>query len=266
MIDIGANLAHKSFRSDLAEVLARAWRVGVEQIIVTGVGPQESQSAADIANAEPRRLFSTAGVHPHNASRFDEGTSALLAGLAAKPQVVTIGECGLDYNRDFSPRDVQRRVFEAHLELAAELRLPVFLHERDAHEDFLALLTKWRPRLVGGVVHCFTGSGAALEAYLELDLHIGITGWICDERRGAHLVSLVPKIPPDRLLAETDAPFLLPRDLRPKPKSRRNEPVHLPHVVAALARAAQRPEQQLALETTRNARRLFALPQPAEKG
>jgi TatD DNase family protein len=259
MIDIGVNLAHKSFRADLSEVVRRALDAGVTRMVATGTGPEESERAQRIAATRPGVLFSTAGVHPHNAKRVDADTIPLLRRLSERPEVVAIGECGLDYDRDFSPRDVQRRVFESQLELAVERRMPVFLHEREAHGDFVRILEKHRGSLPGGVVHCFTGSAETLHAYLELDMHIGITGWICDERRGKHLFGLVERIPPNRLFVETDAPFLLPRDLTPKPRHRRNEPMHLPHVLRTVARAAGRDPEGLARQTLDNARSLFGI-------
>jgi TatD DNase family protein len=146
------------------------------------------------------------------------------------------------------------------LQLAARVGKPVFLHERDAHEDFLAILREHRASLVGGIAHCFTGTGEQLDRYLGQDLAIGITGWICDERRGAHLLPLMPGIPADRLLLETDGPYLLPRDLRPKPASRRNEPAYLPHIAAVVARARGESVETLARSSTAATRRLFGLP------
>jgi TatD DNase family protein len=163
-------------------------------------------------------------------------------------------------SRNFSPRDAQLAAFEAQLELAADLKRPVFLHERDAHDDSLRLLRRHRPRLVGGVAHCFTGDREQLAAYLDLDLHIGITGWICDERRGGPLRDAVGILPCDRLLLETDAPYLLPRDLKPAPKNRRNEPRYLPHIAARVAAAMNLPLDELAAAATANSQRLFALP------
>lgn len=259
LIDIGANLTHKSFRKDLDAVLARAGGVGVQQLVVTGTSVHGSTEAQLLAAAY-EQLFSTAGIHPHDAKEGGPAAIATLRSLAATSEVVAIGECGLDYNRDFSPRDVQRQCFEAQLQLAAETGLPVFLHERDAHDDFLAMLVNARPTLRAIVVHCFTGSAAELEAYLALDAHIGITGWICDERRGSHLQRLVANIPANRLMVETDAPFLLPRDMRPKPKSRRNEPSYLPHVLSTVARCRQEDPLTCARETTATARSFFALP------
>jgi TatD DNase family protein len=178
-------------------------------------------------------------------------------------EVVAVGECGLDYFRDFSPRDLQQRAFVAQLELAAESRRPVFLHQRDAHEDFLRLLRPFRDALAGGVAHCFTGGPRELEDCLELDLYIGVTGWLCDERRGAALREAAREIPLERLLIETDAPYLLPRDLQPKPRSRRNEPCYLPHILERLAALRAEPVTLLAETTRRNSEELFRLTPPA---
>ncbi|HEX2876152.1 MAG TPA: TatD family hydrolase [Polyangiaceae bacterium] len=258
LIDIGVNLTSKQFRADLPQVIERALAAGVRHMIVTGLTAPLSQSALELARTRPTQLCSTAGVHPHNARTFDRHTQAELRNLACAPEVVAIGECGLDYDRDFSPRDQQRAAFEAQLELAAELRKPVFLHQRSAHEDFERILRNARPRLVGGVVHCFTGDGKELDCYLELGLCIGITGFICDERRGTHLHELVRRIPADRLMIETDAPFLLPRDLRGV-SGRRNEPAFLPHVAASVARCAGRDVAEVRQSTTRVAFELFRL-------
>lgn len=259
-MDIGVNLTNRRFEADRDAVIERALAAGVAWMVVTGTSVGVSRAAADLAAARPDCLRATAGVHPHAAKTGDERTLAALEELAARPEVVALGECGLDYNRDFSPRDVQRRWFEAQVELAAALDLPLFLHQRDAHGDFVAILRRHRPRLGRAVVHCFTGTAAELDDYLALDLHIGITGWICDERRGLHLRDIVGRIPLDRLMIETDAPYLLPRDLRPKPPGGRNEPGYLPHVLAAVAAATNRDPAAVAESTTRTARDFFGLP------
>jgi TatD DNase family protein len=258
LIDIGVNLTSKQFRADLPQVIERANRAGVPYLMVTGLTAQLSQAALELARTRPSHLCSTAGVHPHNARTFDRHTPGELRTLASSSQVVAIGECGLDYDRDFSPRPQQRAAFEAQLELAIELQKPVFLHQRSAHEDFEAIMRNARARLVGGVVHCFTGDARELDAYLNLDLHLGITGFICDERRGTHLRDLVARIPSNRLMIETDAPFLLPRDL-PNVGGRRNEPMHLPHVARTVARYAGRDESELRRTTTSAAFQLFGL-------
>lgn len=261
LVDIGINLTHRSFDHDRAAVIARAAAAGVETLIITGTSVPESRRALELARERPTTCFATAGVHPHHAKECDERTIETLRGLAADPSVVAIGECGLDFNRNFSPRDVQETWFEAQLALAAEVGKPVFLHERDAHERTLAILEKHRAKLAGGVVHCFTGTTDQARRYLALDLHIGITGWICDERRGASLVEAARSIPLDRLMIETDGPFLLPRTLTGKAaKERRNEPAYLPEIVKALARTMKKDEQEIATETTRTARRFFGLP------
>ena len=262
LVDVGANLGHESFDRDREQVLARARDAGVAQIVVTGASEAESATALGIARTAPEGVFSTAGVHPHHAREWRAESAAALERLAAEPEVVAIGETGLDFNRDFSPRADQERAFEAHLDLAAGLGMPVFLHERDAHERFIAIVSRWRARLPRAVIHCFTGDGATLDACLDLDLHVGLTGWICDERRGLHLRGLVSRIPLDRLMVETDAPYLLPRDLAPKPKTRRNEPMYLPHVLRAVAAAAGYEPEDLARSTARTARRFFGLPDP----
>ncbi|MGH8259697.1 MAG: TatD family hydrolase [Steroidobacteraceae bacterium] len=264
LIDIGVNLAHDSFDRDRSEVIARAHAAGVAQMIVTGASGASSRQALELARAHPGVLYATAGVHPHHASELDDALAAELERLILDPAVVAFGECGLDYYRDFSPRDVQRRAFARQLELAARARKPVFLHQRDAHADFIAILREHRGALAGGVAHCFTGTGDELAEYLRLGLAIGITGWICDERRGAHLLPLVREIPAERLMVETDAPYLLPRDLIRRPTSRRNEPAFLPHVVRAVATARGVAPEALARTTTAAARDLFALAAPAE--
>ena len=259
-IDIGANLTHESFASDRDDVIARARARGVVQIIVTGASVDSSTAALALARRYPGMLFATAGVHPHHAESLRREHLPRLAECLSQPLVVAAGECGLDYFRDFSPRDSQRRAFEWQLRLAADSRKPVFLHQRDAHEDFIAILREHRPSLVGGVAHCFTGGERELDDYLQLDLSIGITGWINDERRGAHLLRLVPRIPAQRLLLETDAPYLLPRDLQPRPKSRRNEPMFLPHIGAVVAQSRSESLEACAAHTSAHARTLFGLP------
>ena len=259
LIDIGINLAHHSYDADRDAVIARARRAGVVQMIVTGSTLASSRCALALAREHPRTLFATAGVHPHHASELTPEHLAELEELAGHPEIVAVGECGLDYFRDFSPRPAQQRALHGQLELARRTGKPVFLHQRDAHDDFTAILCEhasaWR-----GVAHCFTGNGSELARYLALGLAIGITGWICDERRGTHLAALMPQIPSERLLLETDGPYLLPRDLQPKPASRRNEPAYLLQVARAVARARAEPLAELARTSTAAARALFQLP------
>ena len=260
LIDIGANLTHDSFDADRDAVIARAHGAGVGRFIVTGSDAQHSRRALALARAYPGVIYATAGVHPHHAKDCTAATAGELRELLRHPEIVTAGECGLDYFRNFSPPEAQRRVFAMQLELAAETGKPVFLHQRDTHRDFMEILRKHRPRLGRAVVHCFTGDDTELRDYLALDCHIGITGWICDERRGAHLKDAVKLIPADRLMLETDAPYLIPRDLSPKPANHRNEPMYLPHICATVAACIGKTTAEVAELTTRNAATFFGLP------
>ncbi len=260
LVDVGANLSHESFAHDREDVIARAIAAGVDTMIITGTSVEGSRAAIAVARGRSPLLHATVGVHPHDSEGFDETTLLTLEGLAREESVVSLGECGLDYHRDYSPRHAQRHAFEAQLDLAARTPLPVFLHERDATDDMLAMLRPVRDRLADAVIHCFTGTKDALHRYLDLGLYIGITGWICDERRGLHLREFVGDIPRDRLMIETDAPYLLPRTIRPMPKHRRNEPCYLPYVVTAIAESTGRAPEDVAHETAETARRFFRLP------
>ena len=260
LIDIGCNLTHDSFDGDRDAVMLRARQAGVVQMIVTGASEEGSRAARKLALDHPGTLFATAGVHPHHAADFNDATEQLLRELSGREGVVAVGETGLDYFRDFSPRDVQRAVFLRQLEIGIDSGLPLFLHMRDAHADFHAILREARDRLSDVVVHCFTGARAELRDYLDLDCHIGITGWICDERRGIHMQDYLADIPVERLLVETDAPYLKPRNLRPRVKTHRNEPQWLPWIIDTLAAARGEHPEFVAERTTANARRFFRIP------
>lgn len=264
LVDVGANLAHRRFRDDLPAVLGRAEEAGVETIVITGTSVAASRDAVTIASSHLRpalELRATAGIHPHEARTYGPDVDGLLERLAARREVVALGECGLDYDRDFSPRDAQRRAFAAQLDLAISLKKPAFLHERAAHDDFVAIVRPRVDRLVAAMVHCFTGSARELDAYLDMGLHVGITGYLCDARRGAHLGPLLARVPKGKLHVETDAPFLLPRDLaRPPTVPGRNEPCLLPHVLAAVARARREDIAETAAHTSAASRAFFGLP------
>lgn len=258
LVDIGANLTHDSFEPDRREVIDRAHAAGVTRLIVTGADVAGSLKAALLTREYPN-LWSTAGIHPHHASSCDRVALSTLKETLVSPRVVAAGECGLDYFRDFSPRDKQREAFAAQLSLAIETGKPVFLHQRDAHEDFSAILKDFMPRLKAGVAHCFTGGRDELEVYVGLGLYIGVTGWVCDQKRGEALRLAVPRIPADRLMVETDAPYLLPKELHAKVRGRRNEPALLPHVAEAVAKLRGESYESVAAMSTENARRFFAL-------
>ncbi len=266
MFDIGVNLLHPQFDADRNAVLARAWQAGVEHLVITGTDLRGSAAAADFIAAAPaptaRRLSCTAGIHPHDAAAAPDGWLDELKALAGRPEVVAVGETGLDFNRDFSPRPVQQALFRAQLQLAADLDLPVFVHDRDAGATVAKCLDACASPAAGVVVHCFTGNRPTLHRYLEMGCYIGITGWLCDRRRGEDLRGLVPEIPLDRLLVETDAPFLKPQNAAKSGPGRsgRNEPALLVWVIRQLATCLGVAEEELAAVTTANARRFFRLP------
>lgn len=260
LIDIGLNLTSKQFGEDRADVVQRARNADVGIMVLTGTDIQHSQKAYDLTQRYPSILFSTSGMHPHHAKEWTTQTQKTLHALAAHPEVVAIGECGLDFNRDLSPRKDQEYCFESQLEMAVDTGMPVFLHERDAHDRFIQILGRYRDRLPGAVVHCFTGNESQLRAYLDMDCHIGITGWICDTRRGLHMHDFIDIIPANRLMVETDAPYLLPGTIRTPLKHRRNEPMYLPVIVEMLASIRGDTVKQLAEITTANAIQFFGLP------
>ena len=257
-VDIGINLMHRSFNSDRETVVKNAFDTGVYPLVITGTSVRSSEIALDYAKKH-KDIYSTAGVHPHDAKSCNERTVDTLRKLAKAPQVVAIGECGLDYDRDFSPRDVQRKWFSEQIKLAKEIGLPLFLHERAAFSDFKAILSEHKEICSKSVVHCFTGTKQELDTYLALGCYIGITGWICDERRGLNLRSIVKNIPIEKLMIETDAPFLTPRNLRKRPIDNRNEPVYLPHIAAEIAKCRGESTEFLTSETTKNAKNFFGI-------
>jgi TatD DNase family protein len=178
LIDVGVNLAHDSFDADRDAVMHRAAAVGVVQMVITGSSEDATRKAIDLSRAHPGVLYATAGIHPHHAADLTADTLPALRELAREPEVRAVGECGLDYFRDFSPRDLQRRAFGWQLELAKELGKPVFLHQRDAHGDFLAILREHG--VTRGIAHCFTAGEAERDAYLELGLYMFFSGWFME--------------------------------------------------------------------------------------
>ena len=263
LIDIGVNLSNQQFKNRIPDVLERALSAGVEKIILTGTSVSESQAVVALCDKYqsqfPNMLYATAGIHPHEAKAWDTDSRSCLKELASHSSVVAIGETGLDFNRNLSLQKDQELAFEAQLELATELRMPLFLHERDAAKRQLEILTYHRESIPKAVIHCFTGDKKTLFNYLDLDLYIGITGWICDERRGQELQKLVKNIPLDRLMVETDAPYLLPRNMNPLPKNRRNEPAFLKHIVKCICDNREEPEDIISQMTTATALDFFGL-------
>ncbi|MAJ80045.1 MAG: hydrolase TatD [Porticoccaceae bacterium] len=261
LTDIGVNLSSSRYRKDRRSVLQNALEAGVGKLILTGTSLSESKATLDIcdffANDFPEMLYATVGIHPHNAEQFNHGTSDALYNLSVHPSVVAIGETGLDFFRNIASPKAQQISFEAHLELATKTGLPMFLHEREAESLQLEILKEHRNYFKDAVVHCFTGNRATLLKYLELGLYIGITGWVCDQKRGAELRDIVAEIPIDRLMIETDAPYLLPQNMIFKPKNKRNEPSFLPWVAKEIAACRIECVEEIIEQTSRNAKKFF---------
>lgn len=245
-IDIGVNLTGSSFKKDIAHVIERAQQVGVEHLIITGTNSEHSEKAIQLTEQYDSTCYATVGVHPHHASDYSNALDSELRDMLKHKKAVAVGECGLDFNRNYSSRKDQLRAFEAQIEIAIDLKKPLFLHQRDAHEDFISIIKSCRNDLNKIVAHCFTGSIDEVNDYVLLDMHIGVTGWICDERRGQALQQAVKHIPHDRIMLETDAPYLLPRDLPEKPvEKNRNEPYLLPHIAKSIAKHMAIDEEEL---------------------
>ncbi len=260
LFDICFNFTSTIFRDDEQEVLQRAAQANVEHFLVTGSDQQDSALAVQLAEHYQNGMFATVGVHPHLAKNWKPNTSDKLRSLAKSKRAKAIGEAGLDFKRNYSSQEQQIFAFKQQIELAIELQKPLFLHERDAHTTFFDILTAYKNDLGPTVVHCFTGNQQALENYLNMGLYIGITGWICDERRGRHLQELVSLIPQNRLLLETDAPYLFPRTFRPRPKKLRNEPAYLPHIAEQISFHRGDSIVELSNYTMQNSLRFLGLP------
>lgn len=259
LIDIGVNLTNSRFDKDRDDIIERAKHAKVTALLVTGTSVAESQKAVDLCHLYGEGLASTAGVHPHDADNVSSHYLADLTSLAAQPCVKAIGECGLDFNRNFSTPANQQRVFQEQIELAQQLQLPLFLHQRDAFDTWLNILKPYVKKVPAMVTHCFTGNTDELIQCIELGMYVGITGWLCDERRGQSLREAVKHLPLERLMIETDAPYLTPRTIRPRPKSSRNEPAYLPYVVSELAKIIGHPEDDIIFHSRQNSLKVFSL-------
>lgn len=261
LIDIGVNLSNNRFKDDIGETLERAQNANITQLVLTGTSIAESKDVIKLCeqfeHPFANMLYATVGVHPHHADEFNSQSLAELDALTGHRSVVAIGETGLDFNRNFSAKAAQISAFESQLELAAKHQMPLFMHERDAAKQQLEILREYRDHFTRGVIHCFTGDRDTLFSYLDLDLHIGITGWICDEKRGQELKNLVANIPLNRLMIETDAPYLLPKTMDIKPKNRRNEPAFLPWVVKEIADNRPESMDEIARQTRATTKQFF---------
>jgi len=250
--DSHVHLASEPFASDVHDVIARARDAGARAIVCIGESPTAAQRAAEIAAQYPGLVSFTAGLHPHDASVWDDGHADAIRSLVADG-AVAIGECGLDYHYDHSPRDVQRRVFAAQLELARELDRPVVVHTREAEHDTAAILRDAAASGVRGVLHCFTGSHALADAALEAGWFVSFSGVVTFKKFTDDV--LLRRIPDDRLLVESDAPYLAPVPHR----GQRNEPSWVSLTVARVAAARGLSPEELGALTLANTRRFFSI-------
>lgn len=257
-IDIGINLTNKQFYNEHEEIINRALDQGVEHMILTGTSVRGSKESAEIAEEYPEILFSTAGIHPHDAKSFNGESISELRKLLKQDHVISVGECGLDFDRDFSPRPIQERGYKAQLELAIEVDKPLFLHERSAFKRFNEITDEYLSQLPAAVVHCFTGTLNEAKTYLDKGFYLGFTGAISDKKRFKHLEDVIKYVPLDRMMIETDAPFMLPKNM-PRMQNRRNEPSFLPYVAQTVAHLKRISISEVADETTETARNFFKL-------
>ena len=250
--DIGLNLFSSQFH-DSEEILRGAHEAGV-QVIITGSDMESSEKAAEFVKSHD--CYATAGIHPHSADRAEEKDFRRLKELYDNERVIAVGECGLDYDRMFSSKEGQLECLRRHIELAEDTGLPMFLHEREAHGDMVKVFSEHPEVCRRSVIHCFTGGTEEVREYLEMGFCIGVTGWICDERRAGPLREAVRSIPKDRIMSETDAPYLKPRGI--KGLGRINLPQYVKYVVSELAVRMGIGEDELKKCLRENTERLFS--------
>jgi len=253
--DAGVNLTHARLDRQLESVIERAQNAGVLNQLVIATNLREAQSALELCQRFPDSLHMTVGVHPHDADDAPHDLQKQLLQLAQSPHVKAIGECGLDFNRNFSSPTNQQRVLIEQIEVANELNLPLYLHEREALKEQLSILDRYASPRLPRLTHCFTGGRNAADAYNEREHWFGLTGWLCDARSNTELLTALPWLPKQRTVLETDAPFLLPRNIRPRPRD--NEPAFVPYIGEVLATHWDLSVADVAKLTTANALRLF---------
>ena len=235
LFDIACNFSSDRFEKDLNKVIKRAKDNNVTKFLLVSASLKDAEKVNKIYQDNKDSCFLTIGAHPHHANEFNSSSPSEMKRLIDEYKPHSVGETGLDFFRNISSYEEQLFAFEEQIRIAIETNLPLFLHQRDAHDDFLKVISKYKNDISKAVVHCFTGTQEELDDYLELGFHIGLTGWICDERRNIDLRKSLKNIPLDKLMIETDCPYLIPRNLSDKPKNNRNEPAYLPHIANEIA-------------------------------
>ena len=255
LIDSHCHLDMKDFNKDRGEVIGRARKEGIVHMISIGIDVKSSESALALAR-QYSFISATVGCHPHDADACGARDLETLSRMAAEPEVVAWGEIGLDYYRNYSKKENQRKIFEAQLDMARAAELPVIIHDRDAHHEVYATLEKMGKGERKGVIHCFSGDKDLAEAFIALGYYISIPGTVT-YKKAVQIKEVAAKIPLDRMLVETDAPFLAPVPRR----GRRNEPSLVTHTAREIARLRDIPFETVSEQTTRNARKIFGLPE-----
>ena len=257
-IDIACNFTHESFKRNLEEVINNAEHAGVEKFVLLCASLNDLDPIKKIQNNAPNKFFISAGIHPHHATETVEINYDQLLRQLQSITPHAIGETGLDYFRNISPPDIQKESFRMHIEIAKELNLPLYLHQRDAHNDFIRIIRENRKNFPKFVVHCFTGTQKELDEYLDLGAYIGLTGWICDAKRNIDLRQSIKNIPIEKMMIETDSPYLIPKNLLNKPKKNINEPKYLPHIANEICELTGYELEELKLATSNNAINFFS--------
>jgi len=257
-IDIACNFTHDSFKDNLDEVLNNAEHAGVDKFVLLCASLDDIDPIKVIQNNTPEKFFISAGIHPHHATEILEINYDALFNKLKSINPNAIGETGLDYFRNISPPDIQKKSFGMHIEIAKELNLPLYLHQREAHSDFIRIIKENISNFPKFVVHCFTGTQAELDEYLELGAYIGLTGWICDAKRNIDLRKSIKNIPIEKMMIETDSPYLIPKNLMLKPKKNINEPKYLPHIANEICELTGYELEELKSATSNNAIKFFS--------
>ena len=258
LIDIGANLSHPQLYDQLEKIVNNIISSETQSVIITSSNLEDTIIALDIINKYPDLFHTTVGYHPHNAKDFKSEHFDLIDNYCKQKEIVAIGECGLDYYREYSSVDEQMFCFEKHLMIAKKNDMPIFLHERKAHKDFVSILKKYKDNINKAVVHCFTGDKSELKSYIDMDCYIGITGWISDLSRGKHLHDIIKYIPKDRLMIETDSPYLMPKNV-PIKNNGINEPSYLIYVAETIAECLNKDVNYVKQISINNTKEFFSI-------
>ena len=258
LFDIACNFSSERFDKDLDEVIQRAKNNKVSKFLVVSASLNDTEKVNGIYKNNKDSCFFTIGVHPHNAKEFTSSSSVKMKNLIDTYKPNSVGETGLDFFRNISSYEEQIFAFEEQIKIAIDKELPLFLHQREAHDDFFKILSKYRDSIPKAVVHCFTGTQKELDDYLDIGCHIGLTGWICDANRNIDLRKSLINIPLDKLMIETDCPYLIPKNLQEKPKNNRNEPAFLPHIAKEISSLVNVDIDQLVKKTYENSIKFFS--------